>query len=132
MTHVGLSETWVVCCIPQHANMPTSSGKNIINHVFSRTEASQHFQRTPCRVPEAVSQKQSESFWMGTSQKPGLPEKVRPVRPQQLKLVNLTLQWFYGRFFRYIMIYQPCHTILWLWPRFLHDSHHYLGTTFGL
>lgn len=83
------------------------------------------FSDNPMSCPQ-IGSRQSETVrvngWEHLHQKPGLPEKVRP---QQLKLVNLTLQWFYGTFFRYRK------TISWLWPRLLHDSH-YLGTTFGL
>jgi hypothetical protein len=60
-----------------------------------------------CREPHVVSPngkpsiRDSLSQWMGTSS-PETRASWKGEAVQQLKLVNLTLQWFYGRFFRYI------------------------------
>ena len=104
-----------------YPNMPTSSGKTSSTMLFLG-------RRLPniCREPHVVSPngkpsiRDSLSQWMGTSS-PETRASWKGEAVQQLKLVNLTLQWFYGRF-------SVISTISWLWPRFLHDSHHW-GTT---
>ena len=85
-----------------YPNMPTSSGKTSSTMLFLG-------RRLPniCREPHVVSPngkpsiRDSLSQWMGTSS-PETRASWKGEAVQQLKLVNLTLQWFYGRFFSYI------------------------------